>query len=61
MIGKRNICLKNGSREFWVVDLEHRLVEVSTPDGHSITYKSGQEIPLFFAPGSHLAIDVIFQ
>src|SRR5579872_469206 len=58
MLDKRNICLENGSREFWIVDTDHRQVEVSTPDGHTITYKSGQEIPLFF--GGRLAVDSIF-
>jgi Uma2 family endonuclease len=58
MLDKRNICLENGSREFWVVDTDHRQVEVSTPDGHTITYKSGQEIPLFF--GGRLSVDSIF-
>jgi len=58
MLDKRNICLENGSREFWVVNRDHRQVEVSTPDGHTITYKSGQEIPLFF--GGSLAVDAIF-
>jgi Uma2 family endonuclease len=57
-LDKRNICLENGSREFWIVDADHRQVEVSTPDGHTITPKSGQEIPLFF--GGRLAVDSIF-
>ena len=59
MLDKRNVCLENGSREFWIVDTDHRQVEVSTPDGHTITYKSGQEIPLFF--GGRLAVDSIFK
>ena len=58
LIEKREICLENGSIQFWIVDTGHRLVEVSTPDGHSITYKSGQQIPLFF--GGHIAVDEIF-
>src|SRR5258708_38803116 len=58
MLDKRNVCLENGSREFWIVDTDHRLIEVSTPDGHTITYKSGQEIPLFF--DGRLAVDAIF-
>jgi hypothetical protein len=33
-------------------------VEVSTPGGQTVTYKSGQEIPLFF--GDRLAVDEIF-
>jgi Uma2 family endonuclease len=58
LLKKRNLCLENGSREFWIVDTDHRQVEVSTPDGHSVTYKSGQQIPLFF--GGSLAIEEIF-
>jgi Uma2 family endonuclease len=59
MLDKRNLCLENGSREFWVVDVDHRQVEVSTPDGHTITYKRGQEIPLFF--GGRIPVDAIFS
>ena len=60
MIDKKTLCLENGSREFWVVDIDHAQVEVSTPDGRGITYKSGQQIPLFFAEGAQLAVDAIF-
>jgi Uma2 family endonuclease len=56
---KRKICLETGSREFWIVDTDLREVEVSTPGGHSVTYKSGQEIPLFF--GGSIAVDEIFS
>jgi Uma2 family endonuclease len=59
MIDKKTLCLENGSREFWVVDIDHAQVEVSTPDGRGITYKSGQQIPLFFAEGAQLAVDAI--
>jgi Uma2 family endonuclease len=58
LIEKRELCLENGSREFWTVNTDLRQVEVSTPDGHSITYKSGQQIPLFF--GGQIAVDEIF-
>ncbi len=58
---KREICLENGCREFWVVDPKRCEVEVHTPDGRMIRYKSGQEIPLFFAPGSTLKVDAIFE
>jgi len=57
---KRDLCLENGSREFWIVDLDRQQVDVSTPDGHTITYKSGQSIPLFFAEGRSLPVDSIF-
>ncbi len=58
MQDRRKLCLDTGSREFWIVNLDLRQVEVSTPDGRSITYKPGQEIPLFF--GGALAVDRIF-
>jgi Uma2 family endonuclease len=58
MLDKRKLCLENGSREFWLVDIEHRQVEVSTLDGQTITYQAGQQIPLFFGPA--VAVDAIF-
>ena len=60
MLAKSKLCLENGSRVFWVVDIEHRQVEVSTPDGRTIIFKSGQKIPLFFAAGAHLDLDAVF-
>jgi Uma2 family endonuclease len=59
ILEKRKLCLENGSREFWVVDAMHCLVEVSTPDGHTMTFQSGQEIALLF--GGRLAVDAIFS
>ena len=57
---KKKLCLENGSREFWVVDMDDREVEVSTPDGLTITYSAGREIPLFLAPGESISVDAIF-
>jgi Uma2 family endonuclease len=59
MLDREKLCLENGSREFWVVDLERQQVKVSTPDRHTLTYISGDEIPLFF--GGKLAVDTIFE
>jgi Uma2 family endonuclease len=61
ILDRRQVCLENGAQEFWLVDIDHRQVEVSTPDGRSITYKSGQRIPLHAAPGSEIAVDAIFE
>jgi Uma2 family endonuclease len=61
MRDKRKICLENGCREFWVVDPKLREVEVSTPDGHTITFQPGQQVPLFFGAGSSLGVDSIFE
>jgi hypothetical protein len=41
-------------------DIVRQQVDVSTPDGHTITYKSGQSIPLLFAAGRSLPVDSIF-
>ena len=57
---KKELCLENGAREFWQVSIERKLIEVATPDGHSVTYKAGQQIPLFFAPGKTLGVDEVF-
>ena len=59
LIEKRALCLENGSRESWVADAKRRQVEVSTPDGRTVTYKSGHEIPLVF--GGSLAVQAIFS
>jgi hypothetical protein len=61
ILDRRNVCLENGSSEFWLVDIEHGQVEVSTLDGRSLSYKSGQSIPLFFAAGATLAVGSIFE
>lgn len=46
MHDKERLCLENGTLEFWVIDTARRQVKVSTPDGVTKTYRSGQEIPL---------------
>jgi hypothetical protein len=52
----------NGAKEFWVVDPDRRQVKVSTPDGRTIAWQSGQEIPLplFAGGGAGIAVDAIF-
>jgi len=59
ILDKKETCLENGSLEFWLVDLDRRRVEVSTPDGHTRTYKPGQFLPLFF--GGSIAVEDIFS
>ena len=59
MLDKEQICMENGAKEFWVVDIDRRQVKVSTPDGRTFAYKSGQDIPLQF--GGKLAVDEIFH
>src|SRR4051812_24442046 len=33
MLDRRDVCLQNGAREFWVVDPARRTVDVFSPDG----------------------------
>jgi Uma2 family endonuclease len=48
---KEKLCLENGAQEFWIVDPDRSQVKVSTPDGRTVTYQSGQEIPMpLFGP-----------
>jgi Uma2 family endonuclease len=61
ILEKKTVCLENGAREFWVVSKDRTRVEVSTPDGRSITCKAGHYIPLFFAPGKTIPVDEIFS
>ncbi len=58
---REKLCLENGGQEFWVVDPDRRQVKVSTPDGHTVTYQSGQEIPLLLFGNANLAVDAIFD
>jgi Uma2 family endonuclease len=56
---KEKLCLENGAKQFWVIDPDRRQVKVSTPDGRTMTYRTGQEIPLDLL-ADHLAVNAIF-
>ncbi len=58
---KEKLCLENGAQEFWVVDPDRRQVKVSTPDGRTVKYQSGQEIPLPLFGNAKVAVDAIFD
>ncbi len=57
---KEKLCLENGAQEFWVVDAERRQVKVSTPDGRTLTYHAGEEIPLALCGDARVSVDAIF-
>jgi Uma2 family endonuclease len=57
---KEKLCLENGAQEFWVVDPRLRQVRISTPDARTITWRSGQEIPLSLFGEALLKVDDIF-
>jgi len=60
MLEKEQICLENDAQESWVVNTTRRVIKVSTREGRSTTYKSGEEIPLFFRDGERLKVDDVF-
>jgi Uma2 family endonuclease len=57
---KAAICLENGSMEFWVVDQRRRDIKVSTQDGLTRTYPSGESIPLTLVGSRLLSVDSVF-
>jgi Uma2 family endonuclease len=54
------LCLENGSQQFWTVDDRRREIKVSTPDGVTRNFKSGDSIPLPFTDNQSLAVDSVF-
>ncbi|MBV9506713.1 MAG: Uma2 family endonuclease [Acidobacteriia bacterium] len=60
ILEKKTLYLKNGCREFWVIDPKTRQVEVSAPNGVTRTYQEGQEIPLTLFSGGTLVVRSIF-
>ena len=61
MLDKEQICLANGAKEFWVVDSVYRRIKVTTCEGRTKTYESGQQIPLIFGPDAWLEVDDVFR
>jgi Uma2 family endonuclease len=60
MAEKKDLCLETGAREFWIVNERRHKIEVSTPDGKTVTYVTGQDIPIFFAPGKTIQVGSVF-
>jgi Uma2 family endonuclease len=58
---KADLCFANGCRQFWVVDSRVRQIAVSTPDGLTRIYRSGESIPLVFAENQALKVDAAFE
>jgi Uma2 family endonuclease len=55
------LCLDHGCQQFWTVDSKRCEIKVSTPDGLTRTYKSGDQIPLILAGDETLAVDAVFE
>jgi len=61
MNDRKKTFLAAGCREFSLVDPVNRQIDVSTPDGVTTTYRTGQAIPLPLLDGSALPVDDIFN
>lgn len=56
---KKDLCMENGCREFWLVYPRSRVIEVTTASGIR-EYRSGQSVPLTVFPGHSVEVDRIF-
>lgn len=58
---KRDLCLANGSVEFWTVDGKRKTITVARPGVTAIVYCDGDMIPLDSFGGSPLPVSPIFD
>lgn len=58
---KERICLANGSLEFWAVDPDRAQIKVTTPDGRTVTWQAGDEIPVPFGNQAKLKVADILR
>ena len=58
---REDVCLGNGSRQFWSVSLDRRSVKVIDVSGHIRTYRPGDEIDLAEFGGGKLPVSEIFS
>jgi Uma2 family endonuclease len=61
ILDKEQLCLANGTLEFWVVDPDRRHVRVSTCHGNARVYRPGDDIPLALFGNAKLAVNAIFE
>jgi Uma2 family endonuclease len=61
MLDKERMCLGNGAREFWLVDPDLRRIKITTHDGQTRTFESGQQIPMIFGPEVWVNVDDVFR
>jgi Uma2 family endonuclease len=52
LFDKEQLCLRNGSKAFWIVDPKNEQVKVATPDSKTTTYRSGEAVPVIIFSGS---------
>jgi Uma2 family endonuclease len=53
------LCLANGCREFWVVDMDRKTIEVRSVSDQKILYREGDKVPLLL--GGELSVRALFE
>ena len=54
-------AFSGGTREFWVVDLVRRTIEVTIPGRQSEIYAAGDSIPVTVLPGANFPVAELFR
>lgn len=60
MLDREKICLENGAKEFWVIDPDARLVQITTNNGRVARYGPGDTIQIELFDRAELRVDDIF-
>ena len=60
MLDRERTCMRGGTKEFWVVDPERKLIRVSRAEAAGGTYAEGDAIPLAPFGGSEIPVATIF-
>jgi Uma2 family endonuclease len=61
MYDREQLCLENGAKEFWTVDLDRRHIRVASTDRPAQIYRQGQEVPLPAFGGGSLTVNDVFS
>ena len=60
MYEREQLCLENGAKEFWTVDLDRRHIRVASTEKPAQVYRQGQEVPLATFGGGSLPVNGVF-
>jgi Uma2 family endonuclease len=58
---QRMVALSAGTREFWVVDLTQRTIEVTVPGHPSRVYRENETIAVTVLPGAVFPVAELFH
>lgn len=61
ILEREQLCLENGSLEFWVVNMEKQTIHVASRTFASKLYRRGDRISLAAFGGGELSVDEVFE